>query len=196
MARSQSNAVAMCLGEEKKNQVYRSLVSGNSGLCRLEVRVQVSVIKSEIQVNAMEETTVLFTETGSKREGLEWKAKRIYLVQNKMHLRYSQLIQLLMHLRVWSTGGRSATDMNLRSFSPFAATFLKDYSKLVSSHDSFHSPEQPGFQLFLCIILFSLKLYPKSTDSTNCESEYRSLWSEEKSRPRRQLWNHNYLMFS
>lgn len=71
MARSQSNAVAMCLGEEKKNQVYRSLVSGNSGLCRLEVRVQVSVIKSEIQVNAMEETTVLFTETGSKREGLE-----------------------------------------------------------------------------------------------------------------------------
>lgn len=47
----------------------------------------------------------------------------------------------------------------------------------------------------LCIILFSLKLYPKSTDSTRCESDYRSVWSGKQRRPRRRLWNHIYLMF-
>ena len=37
----------------KKNQVYRSLVNRNSGLSRVEVSMQVSVIKSEIQANAV-----------------------------------------------------------------------------------------------------------------------------------------------
>lgn len=39
---------------EKENRVYRSLVRKNSGLSRLEARVQVPVITSGIWANTME----------------------------------------------------------------------------------------------------------------------------------------------